>query len=126
MEDATMQLPNLEQMALGKCQRETMWCASNPIMRLLDEDMSRVAQSNHPVLITGESGSGKTTIAHIIHKRSPRAQGNLVDINCASLPEALIESELFGFERGAFTSAVANKRGLFQVAERGTLFLAGC
>jgi transcriptional regulator with GAF, ATPase, and Fis domain len=74
-------------------------------MRQLNEEITRVAQSNHPVLITGESGSGKTTIAHIIHQRSPRTQGNLVDVNCAALPEALIESELFGFERGAFTSA---------------------
>ena len=62
-----MQLRNLEQTALGKSQQQTMWCASNPVMRLLDEDMSRVAQSNHPVLNTGESGTGKTTIA--------RAQG---------------------------------------------------
>jgi transcriptional regulator with PAS, ATPase and Fis domain len=92
-------------------------------MRYLDEEMTRVAKSNHPVLITGESGSGKTTIAHIIHQRSPRAQGNLVDVNCAALPEALIESELFGFERGAFTSATVDKKGLFQVAEKGTLFL---
>lgn len=118
-----MQLRNLEQIALGKSRQGTMWCASNPIMRLLDEDMSRVAQSNHPVLITGESGTGKTTIAHIIHQRSPRARANLVDINCAALPEALIESELFGFERGAFTSASGEKRGLIQVAEEGTLFL---
>jgi transcriptional regulator with PAS, ATPase and Fis domain len=92
-------------------------------MRRLDEIMTHVAQSNHPVLITGESGSGKTTIAHIIHQRSPRAHGNLVDVNCAALPEALLESELFGFEKGAFTSATADKRGLFQVAEKGTLFL---
>jgi transcriptional regulator with PAS, ATPase and Fis domain len=112
MENSTMQLPNLDQ-----------WYASNAMMRQLDEEITRVAQSNHPVLITGESGSGKTTIAHLIHQRSPRARGNLVDINCAALPEALIESELFGFERGAFTSATGDKRGLFQVAEKGTLFL---
>lgn len=107
-----MQLPNLER-----------WCVSNAAMRQLDEEMTRVAQSDHPILITGESGTGKTTIAHIIHQRSPRAHGNLVDINCATLPDALIESELFGFERGAFTSATGDKRGLFQVAENGTLFL---
>ena len=117
-----MQLPNID-VARIKYQQEPTWCASNAIMQRLDDDISRVARSNHPVLITGESGTGKTTIAHIIHQRSPRANANLVDINCAAIPEALIESELFGFERGAFTSATGHKRGLFQVAENGTLVL---
>ena len=89
----------------------------------LDEEITRVAHSDHPVLITGESGTGKTTFAQIIHERSPRATACLVDINCAALPDTLIESELFGFEKGAFTGAMGRKKGLFEVAENGTLFL---
>ncbi|HKO97078.1 MAG TPA: sigma-54 dependent transcriptional regulator [Pyrinomonadaceae bacterium] len=96
---------------------------SNHIMRCLDEEMTRVAPSDHPVLITGESGTGKKTIAQIIQQRSRRANACLVDINCAALPDTLIESELFGFEKGAFTSAMGRKKGLFEVAEKGTLFL---
>ena len=92
-------------------------------MRRLDEDITRAARSNHPVLITGESGTGKTTVAQIIHHRSPRANACFVDVNCAALPDALIESELFGFEKGAFTGAAGRKKGLFEVAENGTLFL---
>lgn len=102
---------------------ETILCGSNPVMLRLDAEITRVANSSHPVLITGESGTGKTTVAHIIHQRSPRATACLVDINCAALPDTLIESELFGFERGAFTGATARKKGLFEVAEKGTLFL---
>jgi transcriptional regulator with PAS, ATPase and Fis domain len=89
----------------------------------LDEQITHLARSNHPVLITGESGTGKTTFAQIIHQRSPRASSCLVDINCAALPDTLIESELFGFEKGAFTGAMGRKKGLFEVAEKGTLFL---
>src|SRR6266850_6014866 len=104
-----------------KC--EATLCGSNPIMLHLDEEITRVAHSDHPVLITGESGTGKTTFAQIIHERSPRATACLVDINCAALPDTLIESELFGFEKGAFTGAMGRKKGLFEVAENGTLFL---
>jgi transcriptional regulator with PAS, ATPase and Fis domain len=96
---------------------------SSPIMLHLDEEIIRLAHSDHPVLITGESGTGKTTFAQIIHQRSPRATSCLVDINCAALPDTLIESELFGFEKGAFTGAMGRKKGLFEVAEKGTLFL---
>lgn len=102
---------------------ETRLTGSNPFMLCLDDEMTRVAHSDHPVLITGESGTGKTTIAQIIHQRSRRATSRLVDINCAALPDTLIESELFGFERGAFTGAMGRKKGLFEVAENGTLFL---
>jgi transcriptional regulator with PAS, ATPase and Fis domain len=102
---------------------EAKLTGSNHIMRCLDQEMTRVAHSDHPVLITGESGTGKTTVAQIIHQHSSRASEALVDINCAALPDALIESELFGFERGAFTGAMSRKKGLFEVAEKGSLFL---
>jgi transcriptional regulator with PAS, ATPase and Fis domain len=102
---------------------KTTLTGSNPIMLHLDEEISRLARSEHPVLITGESGTGKTTVAQIIHQRSPRASACLVDINCAALPDTLIESELFGFEKGAFTGAMGRKKGLFEAAENGTLFL---
>ena len=102
---------------------ESALTGSNRTMHHLDEEISRLARSNHPVLITGESGTGKTTVAQIIHQRSPRVRACLVDINCAALPDTLIESELFGFEKGAFTGALGRKKGLFEVAENGTLFL---
>ncbi len=96
---------------------------SSHAMRSLDQAITRVARSKHPVLITGESGTGKTTAAEMMHNRSPRAPFPFVDVNCAALPDTLIESELFGYEKGAFTGAAAQKKGLFEVAEGGTLFL---
>ena len=76
-----------------------------------------------PVLIQGETGSGKGLVARSLHKAGPRSDGPFVDINCAAIPETLLEAEMFGFERGAFTDARQAKRGLFQTAHRGTLFL---
>ncbi len=88
------------------------------------ELVSRVAQSRStPVLILGGTGTGKELIAHAIHSRSPLAQGPLVTVNCAAIPEGLIESELFGHEKGAFTGATASKAGLLEGAGGGTLFL---
>jgi DNA-binding NtrC family response regulator len=75
------------------------------------------------VLLTGESGTGKDLIAHAIHELGPRKSGPMMEVDCASLPEQLIESELFGHERGAFTDARQTKRGLFEVARGGTIFL---
>jgi len=92
-------------------------------MRELISDIERAARSTHVVLIMGETGTGKTTAAYMIHKRSERSPKPFVDINCAAIPDTLIESELFGYERGAFTGAIASKQGLFEVANRGTLFL---
>src|SRR6185369_9158101 len=71
-----------------------------------------------PILITGETGTGKGLIAHLIHEMGPRASAAFVDVNCAAIPETLLESELFGFERGAFTDAKQAKAGLLQVAHR--------
>lgn len=81
------------------------------------------ASSDSPVLITGETGTGKTLVAKAIHYQSAASKAPFISINCAALPENLIEAELFGYEKGAFTSAVAAKRGIFEMAEGGTLFL---
>lgn len=92
-------------------------------MRELTADIRRAARSTHVVLINGESGTGKTTAATMVHEQSPRAAKEFVAINCAAIPDTLIESELFGYEKGAFTGATAAKQGLFELAEGGTLFL---
>ncbi len=92
-------------------------------MRDLDNEITRVAVSHHPVLLTGESGTGKTRAAQLIHTRSRRSRDRFVEINCAALPESLVESELFGFEKGAFTGATQRKKGLFEIANAGSLFL---
>jgi Nif-specific regulatory protein len=92
-------------------------------MRHVLEQIAQVAYTNTTVLIRGESGTGKELIAHAIHYNSPRAKKPFVKVNCAALPEALIESELFGYEKGAFTDALALKKGRFELAEGGTLFL---
>jgi two-component system response regulator AtoC len=76
-----------------------------------------------PLLIQGETGTGKGQLARAIHRVGPRSAGPLVEINCAAIPETLLEAELFGFERGAFTDARQAKAGLFQTAHQGTLFL---
>lgn len=83
----------------------------------------RVADSNATVLLRGESGTGKTLVARALHANSGRMEGPFVVVNCAALPETLLESELFGHEKGAFTGAVARKKGRFELAEGGTLFL---
>jgi DNA-binding NtrC family response regulator len=81
------------------------------------------ASTNAPVLITGETGTGKTLVAKAIHYKGVASSAPFISINCASLPENLIEAELFGYEKGAFTGAVSTKRGIFEMAEGGTLFL---
>jgi DNA-binding NtrC family response regulator len=92
-------------------------------MRRAFEVADRVAPTDSTVLILGESGTGKDLLAQEIHARSPRAQKPFVAVNCAALPETLIESELFGYERGAFTGAAQQKKGKFELASGGTLFL---
>ncbi len=92
-------------------------------MRQVFEQIVRVASTNTTVLIRGESGTGKELIAHAIHYSSARAKKPFVKVSCAALPDSLIESELFGYERGAFTGATARKKGRFELADGGTLFL---
>jgi two-component system, NtrC family, response regulator AtoC len=94
-----------------------------PSMIALKRTLMRVAPASVNVLILGETGAGKDVVASFLHELSPRSAGRLVGINCASLPDALLESELFGHERGAFTGATAAKPGLLETAERGTVFL---
>jgi two-component system nitrogen regulation response regulator NtrX len=92
-------------------------------MKHLREQIATAAPTNGRVLITGENGSGKELVARAIHDLSARRERAFVEVNCAAIPEELIESELFGHERGAFTGAVARRRGRFEVADGGTLFL---
>jgi two-component system response regulator AtoC len=93
------------------------------VMRRIAQLISKVAQGSATVLLQGESGTGKEIVAQAVHQQSPRADRPFVVINCAAIPDALLESELFGFEAGAFTSAKHRKKGLLEVADGGTLFL---
>jgi len=96
---------------------------ASPVMHRFMRMVDRVAGHAESVLVTGETGTGKELIAHAIHQSSNRRSRPWVDINCAALPENLVESELFGYEKGAFTGADASKPGLFELADKGTLFL---
>jgi two-component system, NtrC family, nitrogen regulation response regulator NtrX len=96
---------------------------TTPVMADLRRQIAKVAPTRSRVLVTGQSGTGKELIARAIHRNSAVAAGPFVKVNCAAIPAELIESELFGHERGAFTGAVAKKRGLFEVADGGTIFL---
>ncbi|MCE9582443.1 MAG: sigma-54 dependent transcriptional regulator [Planctomycetes bacterium] len=96
---------------------------SSPAMLRLFEQVTRVAALDATVLLDGETGTGKELIAHAIHNKSPRAQRSFVAINCGALPETLLESELFGYVKGAFTGAATNKLGLFEEADGGSFFL---
>jgi DNA-binding NtrC family response regulator len=95
----------------------------SPQIRQLLGDVARVAPARTSIMIMGESGSGKELVARMLHDASPRAAGPLVTVNCATFTEPLLESELFGHERGAFTGAVERKQGLLEIADGGTLFL---
>ncbi len=96
---------------------------SSPKFRALLAEVARVAPVDSAVLIQGETGTGKEVIARAIHEASPRRNQRFVALNCAAIPSALLESELFGHERGAFTGAWAQTKGRFQMADEGTLFL---
>jgi len=95
----------------------------SPAIEQINQLLAQVARAPSPVLIEGESGTGKGILARLIHARSPRARAPFVDLNCAGLSKELLESELFGHERGAFTNAMNTKPGLFEIAGEGTLFL---
>jgi len=95
----------------------------SPAMIKIYKTIGVIAPTNSTILLTGESGTGKELIARIIHDSSPRKEKEFVSINCGAFPETLLESELFGYQKGAFTGATAPKRGLFEAAHKGTLFL---
>jgi DNA-binding NtrC family response regulator len=103
--------------------RETSLVGGSAAMAELRSAIARVAPVPSQVLITGESGTGKELVARDLHRLGAQPSGPFVAINCAALPESLVESELFGHERGAFTGAIATRKGAFEAAERGTLFL---
>ncbi len=92
-------------------------------METVRKRIEQSATTDAKVLITGENGTGKELVAREIHRRSARASGSFVELNCAAIPESLLESELFGHEKGAFTSAVSRRKGKFELADKGTLFL---
>ena len=108
---------------LARAYRPEGMVAASEAMRELDRQVRRVAPQKTTVLVTGESGTGKELVARALHERSPRASFPFVAVNCGAIPESLIESELFGHVRGAFTDAVRNKKGLAAEADGGTLFL---
>ena len=108
---------------LQQHQRPPNIIGDSPQMQEVYRLINRTAESNKPILIQGESGTGKELVARALHQSSPLADKPLVVINCAALPETLLESELFGHEKGAFTGAVSAKPGLFEVADGGTLFI---
>ena len=110
-------------MALADSQAAPPLVGSSAATRTLDDDITAASRSDAKVLITGESGVGKDVAARLIHGRSTRARQTLVTINCAGLPDSLLETELFGHVKGSFTDAHRDRPGLLQVANRGTIFL---
>ena len=102
---------------------ESFFLAAAPKMKKIFEQVQRIARVEVPVLITGESGTGKEVIALLLHKNSPRAKKRFLKVNCAAIPEELLESELFGYEAGAFTGASSGKPGYFEQCDQGTILL---
>jgi two-component system response regulator AtoC len=109
--------------SIGDIPLETVVFGQSEAMHALRSRLDRVASANVPVLIHGESGTGKDIIARMVHSRSPWKTGPFVKVNCPAIPGTLLESELFGYERGAFTGAYGSKPGRVELAHRGTLFL---
>ena len=111
--------------SISKVRRECIdpFIGKSPVIRQLQQLIRRVVNSESPVLLHGETGSGKGVLANWIHRNGPRAEEAFLDLNCAGLSRELLESELFGHAKGAFTSAVNAKQGLLEVADRGTVFL---
>ncbi len=106
-----------------KVERHSQLVGASAVMEKLRQQIAAAAPTHSRVLISGENGTGKELVARAIHLQSPRHNRSFVEVNCAAIPETLIETELFGHERGAFTGAVAQKRGKFDFANGGTLFL---
>src|SRR6266853_3668106 len=118
-------IPSVTSLAtsLGEFPPEAVLFGRSEVMQSLRDRMDKVASANVPVLIQGESGTGKDIIARMIHGLSPWRSGPFVKVNCPAIPGTLLESELFGYERGAFTGAYGSKPGRVEMAHRGTLFL---
>src|ERR1700693_1410643 len=118
-------IPSVTSLAtsLGEFPPETVIFGRSEVMQSLRDRMDKVASANVPVLIQGESGTGKDIIARMIHGLSPWRSGPFVKVNCPAIPGTLLESELFGYEKGAFTGAYGMKPGRVEMAHRGTLFL---
>ncbi|CAN5531177.1 sigma 54-interacting transcriptional regulator [soil metagenome] len=108
---------------LGQGDRDEYLVGNSAPMQDIFKTIGRVAISDATVLITGETGTGKELVATILHQTSPFARGPLIKVNCAALPESLLESELFGHEKGAFTGAIGQRKGRFEMANKGTIFL---
>ena len=119
---ATNSVSSLVQ-SIGEIPPESILFGRSEVMQNLRERLDKVACANVPVLIQGESGTGKDIIARMIHARSPWRSGPYVKVNCPAIPGTLLESELFGYEKGAFTGAYGSKPGRVELAHRGTLFL---
>jgi DNA-binding NtrC family response regulator len=119
-----LEMSNLRQrLRLAQSRGESEIVGDSLVVRRLIDSAIKVAQTNASVLITGESGTGKELVANCIHTHSARAQAPFVKVNCSAISEGVLESELFGHERGAFTGAVAARKGLFEVAHHGVIFL---
>ena len=108
---------------LGNADPSELLIGNSGPMQEVYKTIGRVARSDATVLITGETGTGKELVATILHRSSGYARGPLIKVNCAALPETLLESELFGHEKGAFTGAIAQRKGRFEMANKGTIFL---
>ncbi len=125
--DAVLKEPEVNGTAVGRPARPArvtgVLLGRNEQMREVQDLIARVADTDVTVLIRGESGTGKELVARAIHSASPRRDKSFVKVNCAALPSELLESELFGFERGAFTGAIQHKPGKFEFANHGTMFL---
>lgn len=119
----TTTAPILREVAGYELPPEAVIFGSSPQMQEVRARLERLAQTDIPVLISGPSGTGKEVVSRLLHGWSPWRDGPFVKINCPAIPGPLLESELFGYERGAFTGAVQQKRGRVELAERGTLFL---
>ena len=115
--------PSLEEEHVEALDNGLFFLAASPVMRTLRSQLQLIARVDVPVLLLGESGVGKEVIARLIHKLSMRAHAPLLKVNCAALPADLLESELFGYERGAFTGAIQSKPGKFELCHRGTILL---